>query len=145
MKRYRWKSAKRPSENLILTFQTTFCVRFVSLSVFVKNDAKTASFDAKMTDCFNLPIGSLPSGGDMFYGFVVATSAFLCFGFGSYIIKNKWLKASVLCMGWVFMVFAHAEIQRIISVYPASSIRHYFFFLIAEVVCLIFLFRRFSR
>jgi len=93
--------------------------------VFVKNDAKTASFDAKMTDCFNLSIGSLPSEGDMFYGFVVATSAFLCFGLGNYIIKNRWLKEAALCMGWVFMVFAHAEIQRIISVYPASSIRHY--------------------
>ena len=81
----------------------------------------------------------------MFYGFVVATSAFLCFGFGNYIIKNKWLKAAALCMGWVFMVFAHAEIQRMVSVYPASSIRNYFLIVFVEVVCLIFLFRRFSR
>ena len=81
----------------------------------------------------------------MFYGFVVATSAFLCFGFGNYIIKNSWLKAAALCMGWVFMVFAHAEIQRMVSVYPASSIRNYFLIVFVEVVCLIFLFRRFSR
>ena len=95
--------------------------------------------------CFNSPIDSPPSGGSMFYGLVVATSAFLCFGFGNYIIKNSWLKEVALCMGWVFMVFTHAEIQRIINVYPASSTQNYFFLLIAEVVCLIFLFRRFSR
>lgn len=107
------------------------------------------SFDVKMKEqTFSVlipPIGSLPSEGDMFYGFVVATSAFLCFGFGNYIIKNKWLKAAALCMGWVFMVFAHAEIQRMVSVYPASSIRNYFLIVFVEVVCLIFLFRRFSR
>ncbi|AVR80086.1 hypothetical protein NM96_12905 [Neisseria mucosa] len=117
--------------------------------MFARNDVQTASFDVEMKEqTFSVlipPIGSLPSEGDMFYGFVVATSAFLCFGFGNYIIKNRWLKAAALCMGWVFMVFAHAEIQRIISVYTASSIWHYFFLLIAEVVCLIFLFRRFSR
>ena len=89
--------------------------------MFAGNDVQTASFDVEMKEqTFSVlipPIGSLPSEGDMFYGFVVATSAFLCFGFGNYIIKNRWLKAAALCMGWVFMVFAHAEIQRIISVY----------------------------
>ncbi len=93
--------------------------------------------------CFNSPIDSPPSGGSMFYGLVVATSAFLCFGFGNYIIKNRWLKGMVLCLGWVLIVFTQAEVQRMVSVYPTSSIRNYFLILFVEVVCLIFLFRRF--
>ena len=81
----------------------------------------------------------------MFYGLVVATAAMLCFGFRNYIIKNRWLKGMVLCLGWVLMVFTQAEVQRMVSVYPASSIRNYFLIVFVEVVCLIFLFRRFSR
>ena len=40
----------------------------------------------------------------MFYGLVVASAVMLCFGFGNYIIKNKWLKGMVLCLGWILMV-----------------------------------------
>lgn len=81
----------------------------------------------------------------MFYRLVVITATVLCYGFGNYIIKNRWLKGIVLCLGWILTFFTQAEVQRMATVYPTSSIRNYFLIVFVEVVCLIFLFRRFSR